>query len=114
MELAGYLRGQALQERNLLGDRNKGSYADATQALWNPLDAGGRALAAQNFHHTVQGETELVADFIRLLERTFQIAYGQNGMSTETSDTFFPSQLQEGLWYDLMRGSAVSGAQTYV
>ena len=70
-------------------------------------------MAAQDFRHTVQGETELVADFIRRLERTFQIAYGRDGMSTETRDTLLHSQLQEGLRYDLMRGSAVSGAQTY-
>ena len=113
MQLAGHLRGRALQEWNLLSDGDKGSYADATQALRNCLDPGGRALAAQDFRHTVQGETELVADFIRRLERTFQIAHGRDGMSTETRDTLLHSQLQKGLRYDLMRGSAVSGAQTY-
>lgn len=113
MQLAGHLRGRALQEWNLLGDRDKGSYADAIQALRNRLDPGGRALAAQDFRHTVQGETELVADFIRRLERTFQIAYGRDGMSAETRDTLLHSQLQEGLRHDLMRGPAVSGAQTY-
>lgn len=85
----------------------------ATQALRSRLNPGGRALAAQDFHHTVQGETELVADFIRCLERTFRIAYGRDSMSAETRDTLLHSQLQEGLRYDLMRGPAVSGAQTY-
>ena len=70
MQLAGHLRGRALQEWNLLSDGDKGSYAAATQALRNRLDPGGRALAAQDFHHTVQGETELVADFIRCMSRT--------------------------------------------
>ena len=84
MQLAWYLRGRALQEWNLLGDRDKSSYADAIQALRNRLDPGGRALAAQDCRHTVQGETELAADFIRHLERTFQIAYGRDGMSAET------------------------------
>ena len=97
MQLAGHLRGRALQEWNLLSDGDKGSYANATQALHNRLDPGGRALAAQDFRHTVQGETELVADFIRRLERTFQIAYGRDGMSTKTRDTLLHSQLQEGL-----------------
>ena len=97
MQLAGHLRGRALQEWNLLSDRDKGSYADAIQALRSRLDPGGRTLAAQDFRHTVQGETELVADFIRRLERTFQIAYGQDGMSAETRDTLLHSQLQEGL-----------------
>ena len=100
MQLAGHLHGRALQEWNLLSDGDKGSYADATQALHNRLDPGGRALAAQDFRHTVQGETELVADFIRRLEHTFQIAYGRDGMSTETRDALLHSQLQEGLRYD--------------
>jgi len=34
-------------------------------------------------------------------------------MSTETHDTFLHSQLQEGLQYDLLKGPAVSGAQSY-
>lgn len=34
-------------------------------------------------------------------------------MSQETRDTLLHGQLQEGLKYELMRGPAVSGAQTY-
>ena len=83
MQLAGHLRGQALQEWNLLSDRDKSSYADAIQALCSCLDPGGRALAAQDFCHTVQDDTDLVADFIRRPECTFQIAYGQDGMSAK-------------------------------
>lgn len=85
----------------------------ATQALHSRLDPGGRVLAAQDFHHTVQGETELVADYIRRLERTFWIAYGRDSMSAETCDTLLHSQPQEWLQYDLMRGPAISGVQTY-
>ena len=44
---------------------------------------------------------------------TFWIAYGRDSMSAETRDTLLHSQLQEGLQYDLTRGPAVSGAQTY-
>ena len=113
MQLAGHLRGRALQEWNLLGEGDKETYAEATQALRSRLDPGGRALAAQDFRHTVQGETEGVADFIRRLERTFRIAYGRDNMSSETRDTLLHSQLQEGLRYDLMKGPAVSGAQAY-
>ena len=40
-------------------------------ALRVRLDPGGRALAAQDFRHTFQRETEQVGDFIRRLERTF-------------------------------------------
>ena len=39
----------------------------------------------------------MVANFIRHLERTFQIAYGRDGMSAETRGTLLHSQLQEGL-----------------
>jgi len=113
MQLAGHLRGRALQEWNLLGEGDKETYAEAMQALRSRLDPGGRALAAQDFRHTVQGETEGVADFIRHLECTFRIAYGRDNMSSETRNTLLHSQLQEGLRYDLMKGPAVSGAQTY-
>ena len=71
------------------------------------MDPGGRALAAQDFRHTVQGDAESVSDFVRRLE------YGRDSMSVETRDTLLHSQLQEGLRYDLMRAPAVSGAQMY-
>ena len=70
-------------------------------------------MAAQNFNHTVQGETELVADFIRCLECTVWIVYGRDSMFAETPDTLLDSQLQEGLRYDLMREPAISGVQSY-
>ena len=113
IQLAGHLRDQALQEWNLLEDVDKKTYADATQALRSRLDPGGRALAAQDFRHTAQGEAESAADFIRRLERTFCIAYGRDGMSGETRDTLLHGQLQEGLQYDIMKAPSVSGAQTY-
>ena len=50
----------------------------------------------------------MVADFIRRLERTFTIAYGQDGMSLETRQTLLHGQLQEGLQYNLMKAPAVS------
>ncbi len=34
-------------------------------------------------------------------------------MSTETRDTLLHSQLKDGLKYDILKGSAVSGAQSY-
>ena len=61
-----------------------------------------RALAAQDFRHTIQGEAEPVADFIRRLEQTFRIAYGKDSMSTETRDTLLHGQLQEGLKYTML------------
>ncbi len=113
MQLAGHLRERALQEWNLLAEGERASYAAASQALQGRLDPGGRALAAQDFRHTTQNEAEAVSDFVRRLERTFQIAYGKDKMSAETRDTLLHSQLQEGLRYEVMRAPAVSGAQTY-
>ena len=49
MQLAGHLRGRALQEWNLLGEEEKATYDAATQALRTRLDPGNRVLAAQDF-----------------------------------------------------------------
>ena len=37
-----------------------------------------------HFRHSAQLENESVADFIRGLEKTFQIAYGRDKLKTET------------------------------
>ena len=97
-------------EWNLLEPDDKPTYEAAKQAL----DPGGRSLAAQDFRHMMQQETESVSDFIQRLERTFQIAYGRDRMLKETRDTLLHSQLQEGLRDELMRSPTVSGAQTYL
>ena len=76
------------------------------------LDPGGRELAAQDFCHTFQIEAELVGDFIRRLECTFQLAYGRDKISSDTR-TLLHSQLQEGLRYCILQTPTVSGAQTY-
>ena len=113
LQFAGHLRGWALQEWNLLRAVDKQSFKAATWALQNRLDPGCRALAAQDFCHTIQRGSESVSDFIRRLEHTFQVAYGRDPMLTETRDTLLHSHLQEGLQYDLLKGPAVSGAQSY-
>ena len=84
LQFAGHLRGRALLEWNLLDREDKSSYKIATDALRTRLDPGGRALAAQDFRHTFQRDNELVGDFIRRLERTFQLAYGRDKISPET------------------------------
>ena len=114
IQLAGHLRGKALMEWNLLEPDDKATYEAAKQALQARLDPGGRSLAAQDFRHMMQQETEPVSDFIQRLERIFQIAYGRDQMSKETRDTLLHSQLQEGLRDELMRSPTVSGAQTYL
>ena len=113
MQFAGHLRGRALMEWNLLSEDEKKEYGAATSALRRRLDPGGRALAAQDFRHTLQRENEMVGDFIRRLERTFQLAYGRDRMLMETRNTLLHSQLQEGLLDAILQTPTVSGAQTY-
>ena len=113
VQLAGYLRKRALQEWNLLTDEERKTFSSATTALHNRLDPNNRVLAAQDFRHALQRDTETVAEYIRRLEQTYRTAYGRDGMSSQTRDTLLYSQLQEGLTYDLMRALAVSGAQGY-
>ena len=113
LQFAGHLRGRALQEWALLSTTSKETYSAAVESLRARLDPGSRALAAQDFRHTRQEALEGVAAFIRRLERTFQIAYGHDRMSTETRDTLLHGQLQDGLLLELMNAPAVSGAQSY-
>ena len=56
---------------------------------------------------------EPVAGYIHRLEQAYRKAYGRDGMSSETRDTLLHGQLQEGLQYELMKSTAVSGAQAY-
>ena len=111
LQLAGHLRRRALQEWNLLDSSDKTTLCAASTALRNRLDPGSRSMAAQDFWHATQRETE--PDFILRLERIFQSAYGRDGLLSETHDTLLHGQLQEGLLYKLMSAPAVSGAQKY-
>ena len=113
IQLAGHLRGRALQEWNLMEETDRKSLTRALPALRQRLDQESKILAAQDFRHTVQKQPEKVADFIRRLERAFHIAYGGDSMGKETREAFLFGQLQEGLRLDLMHSPAVSGARTY-
>ena len=113
MQLAGHLRGRALQEWNLLGQESLREFDTAVRALRERLDPGYRVLAGQDFRHTRQGEVETVADFVRRLERDFQIAYGSDKMGQETREVILHGQMQDGLRLQLMRSPSVSGALTY-
>ena len=113
MQLAGHLRGRALQEWNLLQDSDKGTFDMAIDAMRTRLDHGSRNVAAQDFRHTVQREQEPVSDFIRRLERTFRLAYGREGMCGETREMLLHGQLQEGLRFNIMKAPAVSGSHGY-
>ena len=113
MQLAGHLRGRALQEWNLLGQESLREFDTAVKAFRERLDPGCRVLAGQDFRHTRQGEVETVADFVRRLERAFQIAYGSDKMGQETREVILHGQMQDGLRLQLMRSPSVSGALTY-
>ena len=86
LQLAGHLRGRALQEWNLLQDSEREVFESAVDSLRIRLDPGSRALAAQDFRHTIQREKEPVSDFIRRLDQTFRLAYGKERLTTETRD----------------------------
>ena len=70
-------------------------------------------VAAQDFRHAIQREDETVADYIRRMERCFQVAYGRDNLSQETRDTMLFGQLQEGLRYNIVKNPSVSGSQSY-
>ncbi len=74
MQLAGHLRGKAQQEWCLMSLEDKASYDQATRELARRLDPGSRIMAVQDFRHAVQGDSETVADYLRKLERQFQLA----------------------------------------
>ena len=64
-QLAGHLRGRALQEWNLLCEEEKATYQAALHALRIRLNPGNRVLAAQDFRHAIQKESEGIADYVR-------------------------------------------------
>ena len=69
IQLAGHLRGRALQEWTLLRAAEKDSLQAATNGLRNQLDPGSRAVAAQDFRHASQRDGEPVSDYIRRLKQ---------------------------------------------
>ena len=110
MQLAGHLRGRVLVEWNLLSGEEKITYSASKQALHDRLDPGSKVLAAQDFRHAIQKDDESVADFVRRMERCFQVAYGRD---RETRETILFGQLQEGLKYGIVKSLSVSGCQSY-
>ena len=113
MQLAGHLRGRALQEWNLLGETERSKLEVAVGALHSRLEQGNKAMAAQEFRHCSQMDSEHVADYIRWLEKTFRVAYGWEARTQETRNALLYGQLHEGFLYRLMEAPAVSGATDY-
>ena len=105
MQLAGHLRGRASQEWNLIVAGDKSTYANALEALRARLDPVNRVV--------LEMKMEGVEDFVRRLERLFQVAYGRDGLNTDARETLLYGQLHDGLKYELIKSSTVSGAQNY-
>ena len=96
IQLAGYLRGQAFQEWNLLEQEAYDTAVSTVSSRLDPerkavaskdvstlssrLDPERKAVASKDFRHLTQKESESVSNFIRQLELTFQLAYGCDGM----------------------------------
>ena len=113
IQLPGYLKGRALQEWHLLSCVEQQSYQTAVDALESRLDPRNRTMAAQEFRHSIQRQGESVAEFIRRIEKAYQVAYGKDSLLTDTRDALLYSQLYNGLRYEIMQGPAVSGSQSY-
>ena len=108
MQLAGHLKGRALQEWKLLLSEDRSSYQNAVRALREKLDPGNQTLAALDFRHTSQQSSESVSNFITRLESVFQRDFGCKHLSIETREMLLYGQLQEGLLYTLMESPSVS------
>ena len=113
LQLAGHLRGRALQEWSLLQGSEKQTMDSAVEALRNRLDPGSRMLGALEFKHMSQHPKEGVCEFVTRLEKAFREAYGREPLSKETRDALLFAQLQDGLRYELVQAPAVSGALSY-
>ena len=111
MQLPGYLRDRALREWCLLNPSEQQSYQSAIEALRIRLDPGSKTVAAQEFRHSLQRDGESVSDFIRRLEKKYQVAYGRDDLNSATRDALLYGQLYEGLRYDIMLSTSVSGSQ---
>lgn len=85
----------------------------AVKALHQWLDQGSLMVAIQDFRHACQNENEIVADYIRTLERCYQLAYGRDKLTAGTKEAILFGQLQAGLSYHLLKCPAVSGSQSY-
>ena len=110
IQLAGQLKGTALQEWNLFSGSEKTMYELATFTLRSKLDPGSKIMAAQDFRHASQEENEKVDDFVHRLEQLFKLANSHDTISAEMRSTLLYGQLQEGLRYRIMEAPAVTGA----
>lgn len=113
IQLAGHLRGRALQEWDLLAPHEKQSLQEATMYCV----AGLTQVAKHWLHETSAIQHSKKESLCQIssagLNSLFKLAYSQDGTSEETRGTLLHSQLQEGLHYEIMKASAVSGSHGY-
>ena len=64
IQLAGHLRGKALQEWNLVPEEEKSTFQGAVEKMRDVLGPESRVLAAQDFRHTCQEVNETVSAFV--------------------------------------------------
>ena len=88
-------------------------YDVAVKVLTLRLDQDSLMAAVQDFRHACQQDNEMVTDYIRRLERCYQLAYGKDKLSSETKEAILFGQLQAGLIYQIVKSPAVSGSQSY-
>ena len=113
VQLAGYLRGWAEAEWNLLADEDLHDLDMALRNLKECLDPCSKVLAGQDFRRTVQENNETVPIFICRLEKSFRVVFGQDGLSKETKEGMLFGQMQEGLPLGIIRSPNVSEALDY-
>ena len=58
IQLAGHLKGRALQEWDLIPAAQRATFAQATESLRLHLDPASKTMAAQDFRHISQRESD--------------------------------------------------------
>ena len=71
-------------------------FDSAIRNLRDRLDPCSKILAGQDFRHTVQGDKEIVADYVCRLEKAFRIAFSNDKLGKETKEIMLYCQLQVG------------------
>ena len=110
LQLAGYLKGKALQE--MMSECDRSSFSMAATKLKQKLDQGAKKLADQDFCHATQKQKESVSNLIHHLEK-FRQAYGREALLQKLETLCYTASCIEGLRVEIMQAPAVSGAQSY-
>ena len=102
-----------MQEWNLLAEEDKRTVERAVEKVRAVLGPGSRVIAAQDFCHTLQEESENVSNYIRQLERAFRVAHGSDKWDPESRSIFLFTQMQDGFRQDLKKSPSISGTLSY-